>query len=482
MMDETVMNDLDMKRNRVPEDIRTVHFMGICGTGMGSLAGMLKEKGFAITGSDTQIYPPMSTFLESLDIKINQGYSPQNLSHNPDLVIVGNVISRPNPEAQELARLGIPFVSFPQALRHFFLNSKSSLVVAGTHGKTTTASILASVLHHAGTDPGFMIGGIVKAFGRNYRIGSGKYFVVEGDEYDTAFFDKGPKFLHYCPDLAILTSVEFDHADIYKDFDAVKAAFKRLTGIVPRSGAIVACLDTEAVREVIQEAQCEVTGYGLSENCRWVLKEYSVARGISTFSVLKEKALFGEFSSPLIGKHNALNTLAVIAALDRTGISKTAIQAGLNAFEGVRRRQEIRGVKNGVTVIDDFAHHPTAVRETLAAVKAAYNGRRLTAVFEPRTNSSRRKVFQNDYASAFDRADCIVIVEASGLEKIPVEERFSSRMLVDDLKRRNLNAHYFPGTDAALAFLKDNSSQGDIVAIMSNGGFDNIHQRLLDIL
>lgn len=477
------MLDVDMSLNRIPEGVQTIHFMGICGTGMGSLAGMLREEGYRITGSDTQVYPPMSTFLSSLNIKIYEGYNSANLDHHPDLVIVGNVISRQNEEAQGLAERRIPFVSFPQALHHFFLGSKMSLVVAGTHGKTTTASLLASILEHAGLDPGFMIGGIVKGLGRNYRLGKGKYFVVEGDEYDTAFFDKGPKFLHYQPHIAVLTSVEFDHADIFKDFEAVKEAFRGLVRIIPSSGALVACFENQSVKDVVKEAGCEVISYGQSdENPLWILTDCEVEGNGTRFAVAKDKRSYGHFTSPMIGRHNALNALSVIAVLDRLGVSKETMRTGLAAFQGVRRRQEVRGVKNGITVIDDFAHHPTAVRETLAALKAAYASHRLVAVFEPRTNSSRRKVFQKDYISAFDSADCAIIVEAPGLEKIPAEDRFSSKMLVDDLKRRNLSAYYFPDTDGALAFLQESSISGDIIAIMSNGGFDNIHERLLQSL
>lgn len=478
------MSDLDMSLNRMPEGIKTVHFMGICGTGMGSLAGMLKETGLQVTGSDTQVYPPMSTFLESLSIPVFKGYGAVNLEHDPDLVIVGNVITRQNEEAIALAERRIPFVSFPQALNHFFLASKISIVVAGTHGKTTTSSLLASILDSAGLDPGCMIGGIVQGFGRNYRLGRGEYFVVEGDEYDTAFFDKGPKFLHYKPELAILTSVEFDHADIYKDLDAVKAAFRSLVHIMPPNGVLVAYKDADSVREVIRDAECRIVSYGQEGNqgLSWTLKDCLVEGQKTQFSVLKDRILYGEFVSPLVGVHNALNTLSVIAVLDGIGLTREDIQAGLSAFKGVRRRQEVRGVKNGITIIDDFAHHPTAVRETLAALRLAYPDNRLIAVFEPRTNSSRRKVFQQEYALSFDSADCVIVREAPGLEKISPEERFSSRTLVGDLIARNKTAYYFPDTSSIVEFLLKHSASGDVLAIMSNGGFDNIHQQLLERL
>ncbi|MFH1148651.1 MAG: UDP-N-acetylmuramate:L-alanyl-gamma-D-glutamyl-meso-diaminopimelate ligase [Pseudomonadota bacterium] len=478
------MSDLDMNLNRIPEEVKTVHFMGICGTGMGSLAGMLKETGFQVTGSDMQVYPPMSTFLEFLGIPVFKGYGAANLEHGPDLVIVGNVITRQNEEAIALAERRIPFVSFPQALNHFFLASKVSIVVAGTHGKTTTSSLLASILDSAGLDPGCMIGGIVQGFGRNYRLGTGKYFVVEGDEYDTAFFDKGPKFLHYKPDMAILTSVEFDHADIYEDFDAVKAAFRSLVRIMPPNGVLVAYEDADAVREVVGDAECHIVGYGQGggQDLSWTLKDCSVEGQKTKFSVLKDGRAYGEFISPLLGVHNALNTVSVIAILDRIGLAREEIQAGLSAFKGIRRRQEVRGVKNGITIMDDFAHHPTAVRETLSALRLAYPDNRLVAVFEPRTNSSRRKVFQQEYALSFDCADCIIVRDAPGLEKIPPEERFSSRTLVEDLTARNKKAYYFPDTGGIVEFLLKRSVPGDVLAIMSNGGFDNIHQELLERL
>jgi UDP-N-acetylmuramate: L-alanyl-gamma-D-glutamyl-meso-diaminopimelate ligase len=476
------MFDLDMRLNKVPEKVRSVHLMGICGTGMGALAGMLKEKGLQVTGSDTQVYPPMSTFLASLDIRIFQGYSPDNINHHPDLVIVGNVIRRENEEVRGLAEKKIPFVSFPQALKYFFLREKIPLVVAGTHGKTTTASLLAAILEHAGLDPGFMIGGIVKGFGRNYKLGQGPYFVIEGDEYDTAFFDKGPKFLHYQPHIAILTSVEFDHADIYRDLAEVKNAFRRFVQIIPSSGALVAHTEDEIVREVINNASCPVIGYGEDKRSPWTLADCLTEGKGTRFSVKKEGGFYAHFTSPLIGRHNALNTLAVIAVLDRIGLSPEAIQAGLSSFQGVCRRQEVRGIKNDVTVIDDFAHHPTAVHETLLALRAAYTGRRLIAVFEPRTNSSRRKVFQDDYAHSFDAADSVIVREPPGLENIPIQDRFSSRTLVEDLKTRGRTAYYFPDTDGILGFLKEYARGGDVIAIMSNGGFDNIHEKLLAIL
>ncbi|MDT8336049.1 MAG: Mur ligase family protein, partial [Desulfurivibrionaceae bacterium] len=359
------MPEFDPALNFFPEKIERIHLMGICGTGVGALAGMLREAGFTVVGSDRQVYPPMSDFLAASGIKVFEGYAPANLEPRPDLVVVGNVIRRDNPEAVALADLQIPYVSMPQALAHFFIGNRESLVVAGTHGKTTTSSTLATLLHDAGFEPGFMIGGLVSRFGRNFNLGGDRYFVVEGDEYDTAFFDKGPKFLHYRPTVAVITGIEFDHADIYADLDAVKKSFRRLVEIMPAHGCLVACLDDPVVREVVAGAVCPVVGYGQTERCDWRLAGVAVGAERTRFQVLKKGRPYGEFDNTLPGIHNAFNSLAVIAVADRLGLSGTAIRQGLAAFGGVKRRQEVRGVAGGVTVIDDFAHHPTEVRETL---------------------------------------------------------------------------------------------------------------------
>ncbi len=473
---------LDPALNRKPDHVSHIHLLGICGTGMGALAGMLQSAGYRVTGSDEHVYPPMSDYLAGLGIPVMSGYRPENLAERPDLVVVGNVIRATNPEAEAVAAAGIPYLSFPQALSRYFIDGKSSLVVCGTHGKTTTASLLATLLQHAGREPSFMIGGIVQAFGRNFNLGSGPYFVAEGDEYDTAFFDKGPKFLHYQPKVCILTSVEFDHADIYADFDAVKAAFRKLVGILPPDGCLVAYFDDPTVAEIAAEASCPVVGYGEAAGRDFQMANLMVAPGGTTFTVMKNGAALGEFTSRMPGRHNALNSLAVIAVLDRLGIEWATIASGLAAFQGVRRRQEVRGVERGVTVIDDFAHHPTAVRETLAALRQAYAGHRLIAVFEPRTNSSRRRVFQDAYVTAFDHADQVVVREPMALTQLAEEERFSSAQLVADLKGQGRDARYFPTTDEILSYLDTQLHPGDVVAILSNGGFDNIHTRLLDLL
>jgi UDP-N-acetylmuramate: L-alanyl-gamma-D-glutamyl-meso-diaminopimelate ligase len=474
--------ELDPALNQAPAAVRHIHVMGICGTGMAALAGMLQSSGYTVTGSDSGVYPPMSDFLQKLGIEAASGYGPHNLEPRPDLVIVGNVITRQNPEARALAAAGIPYLSFPQALAHFFLATRTSLVVAGTHGKTTTTSLLASALHRAGLDPSFMIGGIVREFDANFRLGGGPHFVVEGDEYDTAFFDKGSKFLHYLPQIAIITSIEFDHADIFADLEAIKASFRKFVALLPADGLIIAHLDDPVVAEIVADAPCEVQGYGLNPALAWSLGTITNDQGSTRFQAFRHGQPWTELTVRLPGRHNCLNSLAVSAVLHRLGLSPDQINAALRNFGGVKRRQEVRGIVGGVTVIDDFAHHPTAVRETLAALKGAYCGQRLITVFEPRTNSSRRAIFQQDYIPVFDNADLALIRKPLPLATIPENDQFSSDQLASDLRARGKEASSFSDTEAILERLAITLRPGDVVAVLSNGGFDNIHNRLLDQL
>ena len=477
------MNDLNPQLNYAPQGVKNIHIMGICGTGMAALAGMLQDSGFTITGSDSHVYPPMSDFLKQLNIEVFDGYKPENLDHGPELVIVGNVIRKINPEAQHLAALGIPYLSFPQALAEFFISTRKSLVVSGTHGKTTTCSLLATALYHADLDPTFMIGGIIPEFGGNFRIGNGDYFVAEGDEYDTAFFNKVSKFLHYLPQIAVITSIEFDHADIFEDLDAIKDSFREFVSLIPGDGLLIANLDDENVREVAAGAVCPVLSYGLSEDNSWTVRDIRYENGRTFFTAVKDGETYGEFSLFLPGRHNCLNALSVIAILDHLGQSKETIARGLSQFKGVRRRQEIRGIEAGVTVIDDFAHHPTAVKETVKALGEAYHDKRLIVVFEPRTNTSRRAVFQEQYSAAFEGADIIYLREPVPLDSINAEDHFSSARLADDLcQKHNQQANAFSTTDEILNHLTAEVKPGDVVAILSNGGFDNIHNRLLEML
>ncbi len=473
---------MDLSKNRIPDSVESIHMIAICGTGMGALASMLKDMGFEITGSDQKVYPPMSIFLSSKHIEITEGFSEKNIAYRPDLVIVGNAVSKDNPEVVGMRQMGLEFCSMPQAVNRFIGSGKKSLVITGTHGKTTTSSILAWILYEAGLDPTFMIGGILKNFESNYRLGSGEHMIIEGDEYDTAFFDKGAKFLHYDPSVAILTGVEFDHADIFRDIQHVKQAFDAfITGISPHN-TLVAFDDDKNVYDLMEGKSCQMVKYGRNADSVWRLGSVTIQPPWTFFDVLKYDTVFGNFKTRLVGEHNLMNALSAIAVADTLTISVEAISKAFESFEGIKRRQEVRGEKSGVTVMDDFAHHPTAVRETIRAVKPFYTNGRLVAVFEPRTNSSMRNIFQNIYPLSFDGADIICIRQPSLLDKIPPEERFSSQQLVDDLKHQGKDAHFFPDTDEIIDFLVTIAKSGDLILVMSNGSFDNIHERLLKFL
>jgi len=449
---------------------------------MGALACMLKELGYEVNGSDQDVYPPMSDFLRSNGIGIQEGFRRRNLDPKPDLVVVGNAVSRENPEVQEMLRRDIPYCSMPQAINRFVASGKRSILVTGTHGKTTTTSMVAWLLYHAGLDPSFFIGGILSNFNSNYRLGQGGYIAIEGDEYDTAFFDKGPKFLHYDPAVAVLTGVEFDHADIFADEDHVKQAFDRfLSGLSPGSRLLVYDGNENAVT-LSKDRKCTVEFYGSKADSDWRIQNHESEPPWTHFEVVRSGLPYGSFRSRIIGEHNLNNLLAAIGVCDAIGISRESIASGVEGFAGVRRRQEVRGQRRGITVIDDFAHHPTAVRETIKAVKPFYPKGRLIAVFEPRTNSSMRNVFQDVYPDSFNRADVICIREPSRLDKIPVDERFSSKQLVADLTQKGKESHYFADTSSIIGYLVEIARPRDVVLIMSNGGFDNIHERLLDAL
>lgn len=472
----------DLSKNRIPDNVKKIHLIAVCGTGMGALACMLKDMGYEVTGSDHKVYPPMSDFLARKGISLMEGFSAGNLSHHPDLVVVGNAVRKENPEAVRMEEMGLCFCSMPQALNRFVSAGKKTLLIAGTHGKTTTSSILAWILYKAGLDPSFMIGGIVRNFNSNYRIGNGDYFVVEGDEYDTAFFDKGPKFLHFDPSVTVLTSIEFDHADIFRNLEHVKQAFLSLIRKITSGNLLMAYDRDENIDALIKNCNCLISRYGKQEDSSWRLGPVSVKPPWTFFDVIKEGSAFGTFKTRLVGEHNLLNALSVIAAADHLSVPSGAISEALETFEGAKRRQEVRGVKRGITVMDDFAHHPTAVKETVKAVKPFYSDGRIIAVFEPRTNSSMRKVFQDVYPLSFDDADIVCISKPPLLEKIPIGERFSSNQLVADLKNRGKEAHCFEDTQSIIDFLVKESKTGDLILIMSNGGFENIHERLLKAL
>ena len=473
---------MDLARNWIPENVKTIHLIAVCGTGMGALACMLKDLGYEVTGSDQKIYPPMSDFLANKGICVRDGFSEDHVSHGPDLVVVGNAVTKNNPEALKMFEMDLNFCSMPQALNHFVAADNNILLVAGTHGKTTTSSILAWLLFEAGYDPTFMIGGILKNFDSNYRLGSGEYIVIEGDEYDTAFFDKGPKFMHYNPTMAVLTSVEFDHADIFSDLDHVITIFDSFVSGLSKDRLLIAFNRDKTIENLMAHTNCRIERYGVGITADWGLGGISIESARTSFELLKRGKLFGEFNTQLFGIHNLCNAAAAVAIADHLMIPVEAISRGLETFQGIKRRQEIRGQKRRIMVMDDFAHHPTAVRETVSAAKALYPDRRLLAVFEPRTNSSMRKVFQTVYPQCFDSADMVCIRKPPLLQKIPVDDRFSSQKLVDDLKSRGREAYFFPDTDAIIDFIADTAKPGDLILIMSNGGFDNIHERLLERL
>lgn len=458
---------------------QTVHLMGICGTAMASLAGLLKDRGMIVTGSDQNPYPPMSTQLEKIGIDIMKGYRPENLAHKPDLVIVGNVISKNNPEAEELIRLNIPYTSLPKALGEWVIADRESLVVSGTHGKTTTTSLLSWVAEKVGVQPGFLIGGIPRNFSLSFRNPRGNYFIIEGDEYDTAYFDKVPKFTHYKPKHVILTSVEFDHADIYEDLDAVKAAFRRLMELIPEDGTLLYYGKDENIRDLLKHAKVKKKfSYGSSKT-DYIAKIVDRANDGTTFQVNHGSIFLGEFYVPLSGDYNIMNATSVIGLANELGWPMEAVMDALASFQGVRRRQEVIGEPRGITIIEDFAHHPTAVRETVKAIQERYTGRKVFSVFEPRSATSRRKIFQKDYVEAFRGSHEVLIAEAFDQGKINVCDRFSSRELVADLVVDNCKAHCFGGADTIVDYLGQHAKTGDVILIMSNGGFDGIYQKLI---
>ncbi|MCU0598860.1 MAG: UDP-N-acetylmuramate:L-alanyl-gamma-D-glutamyl-meso-diaminopimelate ligase [Desulfobacterales bacterium] len=468
--------------NQIPENVKTVHLIAVCGTAMGALACMLKELGLKVTGSDQNVYPPMSTFLAGKGIHIFSGFDPSNISYKPDLVVVGNAVRKDNPEVLEVNQQGLNYCSMPQALNRFVVRDRKALVVAGTHGKTTTSSILAWILQTAGLDPSFMIGGILQNFNGNYRLGEGDYVVLEGDEYDTAFFDKGAKFFHFDPYIAILTSIEFDHADIFEDLAHVKKTFGRFVSGISRDHTLISYDADRNIDELTASINGHCLRYGTQKKSHWQITSTRIDPPWNCFEATRHQEKYGTFKTRMVGSHNLLNALAAVAAADRLGVSRQAVSEALETYAGVKRRQEIRGVARGVTVIDDFAHHPTAVRETIAAVRPFYPEGRLIAVFEPRTNTSMRNVFQDIYPSSFDDADVICIRKPPLLEKIPLDSRFSSEKLVENLVNRGKQALYFSDTGSIIDYVSSQAGGGDVVLIMSNGGFDNIHERLLTAL
>jgi len=460
--------------------------IAVCGTGMAALAGMLKKAGHHVVGSDQSIYPPMSTLLAQNDIICKQGYAPEHIDARTDRVIIGNAVSKDNPEVLETLRRKLPYLSMASAVGTYFLEDKQALVVAGTHGKTTTSSLLASILTSAGKDPGALIGGWVNNFNSNHRLGAGPFFVVEGDEYDTAFFDKGPKFLHYHPRHAILTSIEFDHADIFQDLDAILSAFARFVQLIPQSGILLAEAGSNEINQVVKNLPCRVERYraeldDIQPNtlADWHARAVKQDEALVHFEVWYQGDCLGKIRSPLIGGHNLKNSLAVIALCHHLGLSWPEIQNGLLSFKGIKRRQEVVGIVNDVIIMDDFAHHPTAIAETLSGLRLRYPSRRLWAIFEPRSATSRRNIFQDAFTQAFCKADQVILAAPFALEKIPPSERLNPEKIVTELQALGKKADFIPSVEEIVSVLLAQLQPGDLVCIMSSGGFEGLHGKLL---
>jgi len=462
-----------------------IHLIGICGTAMASLAGMLKQRGFRVTGSDAAAYPPMSDFLAELGVPVAQPFDSRNLDPGPDLVVVGNAISRGNVELEQVLDQRIPFCSMPQLLQEEFLRGREVLVVAGTHGKTTTTSMLAWIFHTAGMQPSFLIGGIAENFGSSFHLGQGKHFILEGDEYDTAFFDKGPKFLHYFPDAVILTSVEFDHADIYKDLEAVETAFKRLVNLIPRCGRIIAfdgvageAAESASLERSLSKAFCPVERYGAGVHADWRIANLKLETERTVWSVAHEGKAWMDFEFPLAGEYNVWNATAAAAIATAYGISKQEIAAALKTFKSVKRRLEVKAQVNGITIIDDFAHHPTAIAGTLKALRARYAGARLWAVLEPRSNTLRRRVLQSELARSLAVADEIIVASVFRSEAVPEHERLELPELLAEIQKYGTHARLIGTAEEIVQTVAPEMQSGDVVAILSNGGFDGIYEKL----
>jgi UDP-N-acetylmuramate: L-alanyl-gamma-D-glutamyl-meso-diaminopimelate ligase len=461
-----------------------IHLIGVCGTAMATLAALLKSRGHDVRGSDQHVYPPMSDFLVAEGITTMSGYAPEHITSDIDLVVVGNAISRGNAELEVVLERKLRYCSLPEAIRDHFLWSARSVVLSGTHDKTTTTSLTAWLLTHGGLDPSMLVGGIALNFGdqgSSYRVGKGRDFVIEGDEYDSAFFDKTAKFLKYLPDVAVINNIEFDHADIYADLDAVLLAFRRLIRLVPRNGLLLIGADSPHAQALVPTAVSPVETFGLADDAVWRARDIEHRDGMTHFTVQRRGERVGRFESPLLGVHNVRNALAAIAVGTHVGVKPDALAEGLRRFKGIKRRLETVGVARGVTVLDDFAHHPTAVHETLSALRTGYPGRRLWAVFEPRSASSCRRVFQDDFARAFGAADEVVLA-AVFRSNLPEAERLSAEQLVDDLRAAGRRARHIPEIDDIVTAISSDAREGDVVVLMSNGGFGGIHQKLLKAL
>jgi UDP-N-acetylmuramate: L-alanyl-gamma-D-glutamyl-meso-diaminopimelate ligase len=456
--------------------IKNIHFIGICGTAMGAVAAAMQQQGYNVTGSDADVYPPMSTFLEEKGVRLTAGYSGENLPADADLIVVGNAISRGNSELEAVLNKRLRYISLPETLKQFFLSGKHNLVVTGTHGKTTTTSLLTWILQCAGLAPAYLIGGIAKNLGQGCSLHPSRHVVIEGDEYDTAFFDKRSKFLHYLPELVIVNNLEFDHADIFKDLDEIKASFRRLMNIVPENGIVLVNADDEHAIDIAYASRAPVLSVGFGENAARKIEGAVYGNGA------KFRLLETEFTLQIPGEFNVRNAAMAISAAHFYGIPLATIQKAVESFEGVKRRQEVRGNSRGITVIDDFGHHPTAITQTLRAMRHQYPGRRIWAIFEPRSNTTRRAVFQEALPAALSEADGVILSQVNRLDKLPEDNRLNPLKVIEDITRLGKPAFYEVGVPEIILRLKPLVQSGDIIAVFSNGGFDNIHQRLLSDL
>src|SRR3989475_9092768 len=455
--------------------IHSVHFVGICGTAMASAAAAMQERGFQVTGSDQNVYPPMSTFLADRKIQVISGYADQNLAHKPDLVVIGNAISRGNPEAECVLDHKLRYCSLPELLKEFFVRGKRSLVVTGTHGKTTTTSLLTWVFEHNKLNPSYLIGGIPNNLGQGARFTDSEWFIIEGDEYDTAFLDKRSKFDHYLPEVAIINNLEFDHADIFKDLESIKTSFKHFIRLVPRNGLLLANGDDQNLASLLTSAPCPVKRFGLGEGN--AVQAFNIRYGptATQFEIPSFK-----FHTNFVGELNVRNALAVVACAKHCGLKNHQIQSGFDTFKGIKRRMEVRGIAGGVTVVDDFGHHPTAIRETLRALRIKYPHQKVWAVFEPRSNTTRRNVFQTELAGAFADADAVVVAQVARLELLAPSERLDPARLMQDVQAAGKSAAYLPDVDAIVTHVTKNVQGGDVVCVFSNGGFGGIQGKLLE--
>jgi UDP-N-acetylmuramate: L-alanyl-gamma-D-glutamyl-meso-diaminopimelate ligase len=460
-----------------------IHLLGIAGSAMAPVAGMLKDRGFDVSGSDVGVYPPASTLLDSLGIRWNEGYREENLKPPPDLAVIGNSISRGNPEVEYILDQKILYCSMPQLLENYFIPGHSSIVVAGTHGKTTTTAMLAWIFHTAGRHPDFLAGGVLPNFGdRSYGLGGGNEFIIEGDEYDTSFFDKGPKFLHYHPDELILTSLEFDHADIYPDLASIALQFRRLVNLVPRRGRILIWGQSPDLKEVAAKAFCPVETFGLASDCDWCAGDVAWNGSATGFRAAHGGREVARIRMPLAGRHNVLNALAALALASGRGVEPAAIERAFASFQGVRRRMEIKGEARGVLVVEDFAHHPTAIRATLEAARSRWPGRKVWAAIEPRSNTMRRKIFQDVLPDALSLAGAVLIGPVNRPQLLSEDDRFSPEGLAESLRRAGSDARAFASTDEIAEHLAANARSGDLVLVMSNGSFGGLCASLLEKL